>query len=530
MKTMKLIKERNFVRKNWREMDLRVALCYPNKYHIGMSSFAIHLIQHLFNSRNNVVCERVFLPYTKAQPTSIESNQPLKNFDLIGFSVQFETDYPHIVQMLLDSFIPPYARERDGKEYPLVIGGGPCISANPEPIADFFDLLVVGDIEPVLDDIVNHCLKFKNPRSHLNELLDTSGIYLPSLNQDTIMSVWVNEMNNILHPLQQIVPLVERKDKISPAFGKTFLMEISRGCGHGCRFCLIGYTNRPYRERSLSIVEKIVDRGTKLTGVEKVSLIGAAISDYKRLEDICWYIVHSGLNLSLSSLRADRVTSSLIEAITASGQQTIAFAPETGTNALRSCTRKQMTNDDIIRAAEISAGSGIHHLKLYYLIGLPKEEEADLKGIVDQVKEISQFKFKRGLSLSINPFVPKAHTPFQWDSQPPIEILRGKKRFLESALRKFAPKIDIKFLDFRWGKIQSLLSRGDRNLSEVIKTVAERHITLGSWRKALSEANIKLEEYSNRFSLYDELPWDHILLNFRRESLIKERMLVEKGK
>lgn len=527
---MKLIKERNFVKKNWREMDLRVALCYPNKYHIGMSSFAIHLIHHLFNSRNNVVCERVFLPYTKAQPASVESNQPLMNFDLIGFSVQFETDYPHIVKMLLDSFIPPYARDRDGKEYPLIIGGGPCISGNPEPIADFFDLLVVGDLEPVLDKIVNHCLKFKNPRRHLNELLDTSGLYLPSLNQDTIKSAWVNKMDDLLHPLQQIVPLVEPKDKVPLAFGKTFLTEISRGCGHSCRFCLIGYTNRPYRERSLQILENIIDKGTKLTGVEKVSLIGAAISDYKNLEVLCWHIVNSGLNLSISSLRADRVTSSLIEAITASGQQTIALAPETGTNALRSCTRKQMTNDEIINAAEISAESGIRHLKLYYLIGLPKEEESDLKGIIDQVKEISQLKFKRGLSLSINPFVPKAHTPFQWDSQPSIETLREKKRFLESALRKFAPKIDLKFLDFRWGKIQSLLSRGDRNLSEVIKTVAERHITLGSWRKALSEANIELEEYSNRFSLYDEMPWDHILLNFRRESLIKERMLVEKGK
>jgi radical SAM superfamily enzyme YgiQ (UPF0313 family) len=498
MKKMKLIKERNLVRKNWREMDLRVALCYPNKYHIGMSSFAIHLIQCLFNSRNNVACERIFLPYTK---------------------------------MLLDSFIPPYAKERDGKEYPLIIGGGPCISGNPEPIADFFDLLVVGDIEPVLDKIIDHCLKFENPRSRLNELLDTPGIYLPSLvNQDTIKSVWVDEMDNILHPLQQIVPLVEPKDKVSPAFGKTFLMEISRGCGHGCRFCLIGYTNRPYRERSLSVLEEIVDRGTKLTGVEKVSLIGAAISDYKRLEDLCLYIVNSGLNLSLSSLRADRVTSSLIEAITASGQQTIALAPETGTNKLRSCTKKQMTNDDIARAAEIAAENGIHHLKLYYLIGLPNEEESDLKGIIEQAKEISQFKFKRGISLSINPFVPKAHTPFQWDPQPPLEILREKKRFLESALRKFAPKIDLKFLDFRWGKIQALLSRGDRHLSEVIRTVAESPISLGSWRRALSEANIKLEEYINRFSLYDEMPWDHILLKFRRESLIKERMLVEKGK
>jgi len=527
MKTMKLIKERNLVRKNWRKMDLRVALCYPNKYHIGMSSFAIHLIQHLFNSRNNVVCERVFLPYTKAQPTSIESNQPLKNFDLIGFSVQFETDYPHIVKMLLDSLIPPYARERDDKEYPLVIGGGPCISANPEPITDFFDLLVVGDIEPVLDKIIDHCLKFKNPRNRLNELLDMPGVYLPSLNQDTIKSVWVNEMDNILHPLQQIVPLVERKDKVSPAFGKTFLMEISRGCSHGCRFCLIGYTNRPYRERSLSVLEKIVDKGIELTGVKKVSLIGAAISDYKRLEDLCWYIVNSGLNLSLSSLRTDRVTPSLIEAITASGQQTIAFAPETGTNTLRSCTKKHMTNDDIARAAQISAEYGIKHLKFYYLIGLPKEEESDLNGIIEQVKEISQLKFKRGLSLSINPFVPKAHTPFQWDPHPPIEILREKKRFLESALRKFAPKIELKFLDFRWSKIQALLSRGDRNLSKVIKTVAEGQISLGSWRKALSDANIKLEEYINRFSLYDEMPWDHIQLNFRRESLIKERRLVE---
>jgi radical SAM superfamily enzyme YgiQ (UPF0313 family) len=495
-----------------------------------MSSFAIHQIQYLFNSRKNVVCERVFLPYTKAQPTSVESGQPLENFDLIGFSIQFETDYPYIVKMLLDSLIPPYAKNRDEKDYPLIIGGGPCISGNPEPIADFFDLLVVGDVEPVLEKIIDLCLNFKNPRSHLNELLDTPGIYLPSLeNQAIVKSVWVNEMDKILHPLQQIVPLIEPKDNISLAFGKTFLMEISRGCSHGCRFCLIGYTNRPYRERSLPVLEKIVDKGTELTGVEKVSLIGAAVSDYKSLGDLCWYIADSGLNLSLSSLRADRMTSSLIEAITASGQQTIAFAPETGTNKLRSCIKKQMTNDDIVRAAEIAAESGIYHLKLYYLIGLPNEEEFDLNGIIEQVEEILELKFKRGISLSVNPFVPKAHTPFQWDSQPPIKVLREKKRYLESALRKFAPKIELKFLDLRWGKIQALLSRGDRNLSKVIKTVAEGQISLGGWRKALSEANIKLEEYINRFTLYDEMPWDHIQLNYHRESLIKERMLVEKG-
>jgi radical SAM superfamily enzyme YgiQ (UPF0313 family) len=527
---MRLIEERNVIKKNWQTVDLKVALCYPNKYHVGMSSLAIHVIQHLLNSRSDVACERVFLPYTKSTPLSLESGQPLKNFDIIGFSIQFETDYPHIVKMLLDSHIPPYTKDRTNTDLPLIIGGGPCISGNPEPIADFFDLFVVGDVEPVLDTIIDRCIEFKTPRRCLAEFLDIAGIYVPSLHQDQIRSIWVKNLDTVSHPLQQIVPLVEIEDKTSPAFGKTFLVEVSRGCGHGCRFCLIGCTNRPYRERSLPILEKIVDRGIKLTGVEKVSLIGAAISDHANLEALCWYIVNSGLSLSLSSLRADCVTPSLIEAITASGQKTIALAPETGTNALRSCINKRLTNDDIVSAAEISAEQGIHHLKLYFIYGFPMEGQADLDAIISLTETIAKLKLRKGISLSINPFVPKAHTPFQWDSQPPINVLRERKKFLESSLRKLAPRIETNFLDFRWGKIQNLLSTGGRELSDVISTVAERPISLGNWRYALSRSHIDLEDYINRFSLYQEMPWDHILLNIRREFLIKERKLAENRK
>jgi radical SAM superfamily enzyme YgiQ (UPF0313 family) len=526
---MRIIEERSVIKKNWQDVDLKVALCYPNKYHVGMSSLAIHVIQHLLNSRSDVACERVFLPYTKAAPASVESGQPLKKFDLIGFSIQFETDYPYVIKMLLNSQIPHYAKDRIDKDFPLIIGGGPCISGNPEPIADFFDLFVVGDVEPVLNMIIDRCISFKTPRKYLDEFLDIGGIYIPSLHQDTIKSNWVKKLDNVPHPLQQIVPLVETKDKVSPAFGKTFLVEVSRGCGHGCRFCLIGCTNRPYRERSLPVLKEIVDRGTKLTGVDKVSLIGAAISDYKDLEELCWHIVNSGLNLSISSLRADCVTSSLIEAIIKSGQKTLAIAPETGTNALRSCINKGLTNDDILRAAEISAEQGIHNLKLYFVIGFPMEERSDLEGIISLTSIVAKLKFRK-IILSINPFVPKAHTPFQWDSQPSIEILRQKKKFIETSLRKYVPKIKVNFLDLRWGKIQALLSTGGRELSNVISTAAERPISLGSWRYALSRSHIDLEDYINRFSLYQEMPWDHIRHNIHREFLIKERKLAENRK
>ena len=514
--------EVNVVKKDWRKVDLRFAFVYPNVYRVGMSSFTTQLLYFLLNSREDVACERCFLPYQpNISPVSLESGRSLRDFDVIGFTLQFETDYVNVVDMLRRSGIPLYSKDRSERD-PLVIAGGPCTWENPEPISDFFDLFIIGDAEAILDKFIDVFLDVKKPRKDLELFAEIEGIYVPSLGKHYVKRAWIRRLNDCPHPIAEIIPQVDENSSFAPVFGKSFLLEVTRGCNRSCSFCLIGFQNRPMRARSFKVLKKLIDEGPKLSSVRKVSLIGSAVADHPNFEDICWYVVNNSLELSIPSLRIDGFSESIAEALIKGGQKTVTFAPEAGTFRLRQVVNKPFTDEQILSAINIARECGIKHVKLYFIVGLPNETEEDLKGIVDLIRKIIELGYSaRDLHVSITPFIPKPHTPFQWMPQLPLEEIRRRLNFLVGNLRKLRLNY-IDYLDPRWAKIQAALSLGDRKLGRLIEFVAEHGNSLGTWRRAQKIFNIDLTRYVDEArSLDKKLPWSHIDVGVSKELLIK---------
>nr|MDO8135233.1 radical SAM protein [Candidatus Njordarchaeum guaymaensis] len=530
---MPKVLETNIVKKDHRKVRTKVAICYPGPYRVGMSCLAIHLIYDMLNSIKDVACERAFFPSDPtAEVNTLESSMPLNKMDIIGFSLQYETDFINVLRMLINSSIPLRSKNRKDED-PLVIAGGPCATGNPEPLSDFVDLFVVGDAEPVLPRLIDLIAETRRPRAHLDEFLDVEGLYIPSLNQGSVERVWVKDLSAASHPIKQIIPHVTGKRELSPVFGETFLVDATRGCGHGCRFCYVGYIGRPYRERTKSRLEEIIEEGTKQTGVDKVSLVGSGLSDHSHLVDVCHRIVgDAGLKLSLSSLRADSTSIELLRILADGGERTLTIAPETGSQSLRDSLNKKITNDDIIQAAENALEAGLRNVKLYFMIGLPGEKDEDIQGILKLVKRIGKIGFQsRSIRLSIAPFVPKPHTPFQWFPFAPQSELDAKLGMIRSSLGADA-KVDVESLDLRWAKVQAILSMADRRAGEVLEYVARAGGTLGAWRRAISE-------YGNMASFFESwkasesvLPWDKIHVGVNKEFLkteMKKALIGEKS-
>jgi len=515
--------EVNVVRKDWRKVDLRFAFVYPNVYRVGMSSFATQLLYFLLNSREDVVCERCFLPYQKKIiPSSLESRRNLREFDVVGFSLQFETDYVNVVDMLRRSGIPLHSKDRS-KEDPLIIAGGPCAWENPEPISDFIDLFVIGDAEAVMDRFIDLFLETRNPRENLEVFADIEGVYVPSLGRHYVKRAWVKSLDDCPHPVAEIVPQVDENSPFAPVFGKSFLLEVVRGCNRGCRFCLIGFQNRPMRIRGFEVLKDLVDRGPKFSRVRKVSLIGSAISDHPDFEDLCWYIVNSGFEISVPSLRIDGFSESIAEALVKGGQKTVTFAPEAGTFRLRKVVKKPFTEEQILYAVATAKKCGIKHVKLYFVIGLPGEDEDDLRGIVDLIRKVINLGYSPSeLHVSFTPFIPKPHTPFQWLAQFSLKELDKRLKFITKNLKALGLNY-VDYLDPRWAKIQAALSLGDRKLGKIIEYVVEHGGGLGAWRRAQKTFGINLTDYSDEVKDLDkELPWSHINVGVDKIFLIGE--------
>ncbi len=508
---MASIHEFNVIRKNWRKTNLRIALCYPNVYRAGMTGLTIRLLYALLNIREDVVCERFFIPTLREPLLSFESNAPLSKFDVIAFTLQFEEDYPYVIKMLLDSNIPLLRKERIDTG-PLVIAGGPCATANPEPLADYVDLFVIGDAEPILNASIDKIIATPNPSRHIQELCDLKSVYLPEYT-DVTERAYVKNLDDAPHPLAQQIPDVVSHSPYMTVFGRCFAVETVRGCNRGCKFCLIGKIDRPLREKSISKIETIIEEGIRFTPVKKIALIGAGIFDHSHLEDICEFIVSQKLEIALPSLRPERVTERLAKLLVKGHQRTVSLAPDGATPAIWESTSKCLKEEFFIDAAKILHEKGLRRIKLYYMIGFPGETSKDLDGIVGLSKKIADAGYgPKTIHLSINPLIPKPHTSFQREKTPSIGYIRQAFRSLKQGF-KGDSRIILSCMDPRRAQIQSLLSLGDRKLGKTIELRARYDHGLGGWRRALKETGISLEDYNRVKEAGEPLPWNNILIS-----------------
>jgi len=497
--------ELNAVKKDFRKVDLRIALVYPNLYKAGMSSLAIHLIYMLFNSFENILCERVFLDY----PNSLESNQSLSNFDVVGFSLQFETDYVNLVKILSRSGIPLKSKDRDGK-FPLIMAGGPCAAENPAPISDFVDFFVVGELEAIAEELIHSLIEIRRGWLHLSDLTDIKGIYVPLYTDKKVSRVWVDNLNESFYPVRQIIPQLDAQSKYYPAFGKAFLLETSRGCYRCCNFCLIGCQFAPYRERSLHKLEDIVREGIAVNNVNKIASIASAFSDYQYLEDLCEYIVNLNLELAIPSIRADKVNEQLVRLLVKGNAKTLTLAPETASEKMVKLINKGIEAEDTLNAVKCALENGIRNIKLYFIIGLPNESLDDVVEIPKLVEKMMELKpSPKVIRLSVNPFVPKPHTPFQFAPQMSVEELKKRLKIIYKGLKHYGRRVEVESLDPRWAKIQAVLSLGGRELGELICEVASRDGGLTGWLNIFKKLG-PLDEYIRVLQANPPFPWEVI--------------------
>ena len=503
--------ELNVIRKDFRKIQLKIALCYPNLYQVGIASFAIQLLYSLFNSFENVQCER-FYHTPKIPPTSIESGQSLKNFDIVCFSLQYELDYINMLEMLSLANIPLQSNER---KFPLIIAGGPCVLENPLPLVHFIDIFVLGDLEPILDQFISYLIPFKNGLKTLHDFRDIPGLFIPQFYEgETISKCIASDLDKCFHPTLQLI------SESSP-FGKSFFLEVSRGCPRGCRFCLIGYQGLPFRFRALSTLKQIVLDGIANSKVEKISIIGNSLSDYPHLNELCEFITEQGLNLSLPSLRIDMLSDSLLSLLKESDVKTISIAPEAGSDRLRSAIGKSISDDLLLDQIKKCADAKIENLKIYFLINLPTEAPEDIDSISDLLKTLVQkIYFPQHLHLSVNPFIPKPHTPFQWEPPLNLATLQQTTKVLQKRIR--ALKIfNFEILDPRWARIQGGLSRGTKELGNILQDILFSGGTLGAWRKILKNSEYSIEESQFLQSTLDvKLPWDFIDIKMDKKKLL----------
>ena len=510
----------------------KVAIVYPNTYFVGMSNLGLHIIYEEINLRNNSVCERIFLPEkkeleaydkTKTPLMSVETQRPMHQFDVVAFDVTFEMDYFHIPLMLRHGRVPIMGKDRTEFD-PIVIAGGPCATFNPEPFADFIDAFIIGEgegiVSRVLDIIRDGKMEGLDRHAILRQLANISGVYVPSL----YVPIYSDDGEFKGYHIAEDAPkTIKRHFEMLTSggetvvatnyteFGAMYIIEVARGCGRHCRFCMAGYCFRVPRVRPLEILKEGVDRAEKLG--KKVGLMGAAISDYPEVDELVTYIRSKDMRYSCASLRADSLTQAVVDGLADSGQKTITIAPETGSERLRRVINKGISEEHLQNAATLSAKSGIQHMRLYIMIGLPTETDEDIEAIVGLAERtqahMAEVGCKGRLTLSINPFIPKPFTPFQWMAMDNQKTVEKKLQYIKKALQKNR-RIEVLVESPKEAYIQGVLARGDRRLGAVLAACAADRGSK-SFKSEMKAAGLDMDEMNYRERSFDEfLPWSHL--------------------
>lgn len=510
----------------------KVAIVYPNTYFVGMSNLGLHIIYEEINLRNDSVCERIFLPEkkeleaydkTKTPLMSVETQRPMHQFDVVAFDVTFEMDYFHIPLMLRHGRVPIMGKDRTEFD-PIVIAGGPCGTFNPEPFADFIDAFIIGEgeglVSHVLDIIRDGKLEGLDRHAILRQLADVSGVYVPSLyvpiyNEDGEFKGY-DIVEGVPKTIKRHFEMLTSGGETVVAtnyteFGAMYIIEVARGCGRHCRFCMAGYCFRVPRVRPLDILKEGVERAEKLG--KKVGLMGAAISDYPEVDELVNYIRSKDMRYSCASLRADSLTQAVVDGLADSGQKTITIAPETGSERLRRVINKGISEEHLQNAATLSAKSGIQHMRLYIMIGLPTETDEDIEAIVGLAERtqahMAEVGCKGRLTLSINPFIPKPFTPFQWMAMDNQKAVEKKLQYIKKALQKNR-RIEVLVESPKEAYIQGVLARGDRRLGAVIAACAADRGSK-SFKSEMKAAGLDMDDMNYRERSFDEfLPWSHL--------------------
>ena len=524
--------------------EQKVAIVYPNTYFVGMSNLGLHIIYEEINLHPSSVCERIFLPEkkeldvydkTKTPLMSVETQRPMHQFDVVAFDVTFEMDYFHIPLMLRYGRVPVMSEDRTGFD-PIVIAGGPCATFNPEPFADFIDAFIIGEGEGIVTAVLERIRKGREHGESRDEtisaLAQIDGVYVPVLytpqyddNKRFVGYDIADGAPKIIR--RHFEPLTSGGETVIATnfteFGAMYIIEVARGCGRHCRFCMAGYCFRVPRVRPLDILKDGVDRAEKLG--KKVGLMGAAISDYPEVDELVTYIRSKDMRYSCASLRADSLTQAVVDGLAESGQKTITIAPETGSERLRRVINKGISEENLRTAAQLSAKSGIQHMRLYIMIGLPTETDEDIDAIVGLAERtqahMAEVGCKGRLTLSINPFIPKPFTPFQWMAMDHQKSVEKKLQYIKKSLQKNR-RIEVLVESPKEAYIQGVLARGDRRLGKVLAACA---LDRGSksFKSEMKKAGLDMDDCNYRERKFEDyLPWSHLDMGLRNGYLEQE--------
>ena len=555
--------EWNAIHKDFDKALVRIALCFPDIYELGMSNFGIRVLYGILNEMQDVVCERVFHPAADAEQLlrahslalfSLESQRPLEGFDIIGFSLGYELSYTNVLNILDLAGIPLYSSQRASR-HPLIIAGGSCV-LNPEPLAEFIDLFVIGEGEEAIKEIIDVYRRSKQSNTAIDrdeilyKLAQIQGVYVPSFyraeyNQDGTLHSFVpkdngipsrirkriiQDLNQAFFPTQWMVPHIQIiHDRIS--------LEAMRGCPNKCRFCQARSFYYPYRQRDPQVLLDLARQAYSNSGYEEISLLGLSVGDYcnvdKLLRDLIGIFKDKGVGISLPSIKAKDITGDLLSLITRIKKSGLTLAPEAGTDKLRRTLDKDLNIEEFFRTVEQAYALGYRHIKLYFMIGLPGETPQDLDGILDLSAQVSQLKKKvdkkaADVTLSIASLIPKPHTPFQWLGMDDLDAIKRKQSYIFSKSRSL-PKIKVDFHNRFMSFLEGVMSRGDRRLSNVIMRAWQKgckfdawsdNFVFERWLEAFRESNIEPSFYLQRQRGDLELfPWDFIDIGITKNLL-----------